>query len=112
MGFLREQPHKFALQILSALFSTPQWSIHDALKRQQRLADDADLRTDELCESSGPNARLTHSEDRAIIDWGGSAQRVGDCASPCEVRGDTSRPLSEGSREGISLGKPWWRSVR
>jgi hypothetical protein len=69
MGFLREQPHKFTSQVLSAFFSTPQSRIQDAPKPQQLLADNADLRTDELCESSGPNARLMHSEDRAVIDW-------------------------------------------
>jgi hypothetical protein len=72
MLFLREQRHKFTLQILSILFITLQTAIHSALKQQQRLAQDVDLRIDELRESPSPNARLTHSEQRSVIDWIGT----------------------------------------
>jgi hypothetical protein len=60
MRFLREQPHSFTLHILSALFSSLHTGIHDALKRQQRLPDDVNLRIDELHQSSGAKAPLTH----------------------------------------------------
>jgi uncharacterized membrane protein YsdA (DUF1294 family) len=45
-------------------------SIHDARKQQQRISEDADLRIDELRESSGPSAldavgrALGHKLDR------------------------------------------------
>jgi hypothetical protein len=81
-------------------------SIHDGLKRQQHLAEDVDLRIDKLPESSGPNARLTHSENRTVVEYSGTEQRAGDYALECEARGYLRRLLSECSREDIALGKP------
>jgi hypothetical protein len=40
----------------------------------------------ELRESSGPKARLMHSEERTVIDWIGTKQQTGNCMSLCEVR--------------------------
>jgi hypothetical protein len=105
MRFFWEQPHKLALQILRALFSIPQTSIHDARKLQQRLAGDVDLRTDELHASSCPNAGLAHSEGRTVMDPIGTKQRANNYMSLCEVRDSANRPLSERVREDIALGK-------
>jgi hypothetical protein len=112
MRLLKEQPHKFTLQIISTVFATPQTSIHNALKRQQGLAEDVGSRTDELRESSGPKVRLTHSEERTVIDWIGTKQRTGDCALLYELCDYASRLLSEPSREDIPLGNLWWRNFR
>jgi hypothetical protein len=53
-----------------------------------------------------------HSEQRTVIDWIGTKQWAGDCASSYEVRDYASRLLSERSREDIALGKPEWWSLR
>jgi hypothetical protein len=43
MRFLQKKSYMFTLQILSTVCNTPQTSVHDALKRQQRLGKDIDL---------------------------------------------------------------------
>jgi hypothetical protein len=78
MRFLREQSHKFTANILSTLFSSPQTTVRERLKRQEPLTEEFHPQTEELNEFSGPNAYLTRPEERAVLDWADTKRRAGN----------------------------------
>jgi hypothetical protein len=90
---LRTERHKFTLHIVANVINKSLTTVHNALKRLRVLKEVTGPESGNAANSSGPNSRLTCSEELNVTGWIKARQRKYDCPLPPKVRDSAGRLL-------------------